>query len=340
MNININPSLQSHAIQDTTPENTQTHRDKISTASLAAAALANARSEARNETLENASLMIASQAKKIQLGKMDRDVMVNGLQALLEQMDSMAKEMLNRVVSQLSNLKNSEDILNKLDVSGLSKGEIALALSSLLSYKGLDASVKKALKKRLQALMEEADIELEIMAATNGVKLNQESMKALKNLYQRAKSGEKGLMHWFDVLLKHEDRKKYLSILIRALTEPLHEGQKRDDLTMVAATVVDLRRMLLFLTFEDHCNAIARACKIDENSVKTLTLELLDQSWCYPDMIATLIDRVLQDESIKINFLTRLRQLFQLMSVDCFRDEEQKQHINDTLMQLSERWND
>lgn len=338
MRVDINSNLYTNEIHDNHRTHSQNQASQQSTASLAAAALAEARAEAREETLENASLFLASQAKKIQLGNLDKDGIVNSLQALLEQMDAMGKEMIDRLVSRLSDLKDGDTILSKLDASGLSKGEIALALSSLLSFKGLDPSVKKALKKRLQELMADADMELEIMAACDGLKLNQESMRALKNLYQRAKSGEKGLAHWFDVLSKHKNRKKYLSVLIRALSEPLENGKTRDDLTMVAATVLDLRRILLFLTFEDHCESIARACKVLGNDVKVITLELLDQTWCYPDLVANLINKVLHEKLDKIVFLKRWRELFQLMSVACFRDKEQKEQINETLVQLFEMW--
>lgn len=340
MRIDINPSLYTNEIKDNHNTHSSTQGSQPSTASLAANALAQARAEARNETLENASLFLANQAKKIQLGDAGKDYIVNSLQELLDQMDSMAKQMIDRVVAQLSDLKDGDTILSKLDTSGLSKGEIAIALSSLLSFKGLDPSVKKALKKRLEELMSDVDIELDILAATNGANLTHESMQALKKLYQRAKSGEEGLAHWFNVLSKHKDRKKYLSILIRALSEPLDEGQKRDDLTMVAATVIDLRRILLFLTFEDHCQRIAISCKISENDVKVITLELLDQTWVYPDLVANLIQRLMMDETGKIGFLRRWRELLQLMHSNCFRDAEQKEHINETLLKLNEIWND
>lgn len=338
MRVDINPNLYTQEVQDSHQGQKHTDGTAKTTASLAAAQLATMRNESFTETQENASLFFANQAKKIQLGKNDKDLLVNSLQSLLEQMDAMGKEVINRAAEQLSKFKDADDIMGKLNQSGMAKGDVALVLSALLGFKGLDASVKKALKKRLQELMEEQDIDLEILAAANGTNLDKNGLNALKHLYQRAKRGEQGLSHWFEQLSRHKNRKKYIAILIRALSEPLDQGQKRDDLTMVAATIIDLRRLLIFLTFEDHCKLIAHAHDISENAVKVATLEILDQSWCYPDYLANLINELGINTKHRIFFLKRWHELFRIMRIECFREEAQKEQIEEAFMQLNDQW--
>ena len=307
-------------------------------ATLAANALAEARSEALAETQESLSLALANGKKKIDLNKNSNNSIVDNMSQLLEKMDKMSKEAINKAAQQLSQFKDSASILNALDKSGMTKGDIALVLTSLLGYKGLDSSIKKALKKRLEELILEGDIELEILAATSGANLDKDSLRALGGLYQHAKAGEEGLAHWFDLLSKHKDRKKYIKILIKAMSEPLDDGQKKDDMTMVAATIIDLRRLLIFMTFEDHCRSLAKSSSLDEDKVKSVTLEVLDYSWIYVDALALMIQKFDLVDNQKFTFIKRWRELFFIMSDQCYKNPEQKIRIDETLLELSEKW--
>jgi hypothetical protein len=124
------------------------------------------------------------------------------------------------------------------------------------------------------------------------------------------------------------------------MAEPLDEGQRRDDMTMVAATINDLRRLLLFLTFEEHCIGLARAMGLDSDVVMSLTIELLEQSWVYPDALAVLIGRLSLADDKKIVFLRRWKDVMTVMSESCYRDPEQKEHVQEVMLDLSEQWND
>ena len=336
MRVDGSANINLHTFQNAS----HTNQTKESTASIASLALAEVRAEALEETIEGLSLGLSSNMKRLNLGDKVQDPMMNSMEKLLQQMDKMARDSVNRVSEQLSQMKDGGQVLAALDKSGLSQGDTALVLTSLLSFKGLDPAVKKQLKKRLSEIMAQEDIELEILASTQGMKLDKEGLRAVRQLYQHAKRGEKGLAHWFELLERHKDRAKYIQILIRSMAEPLDEGQRRDDMTMVAATINDLRRLLLFLTFEEHCIGLARAMGLDSDVVMSLTIELLEQSWVYPDALAVLIGRLSLADDKKIVFLRRWKDVMTVMSESCYRDPEQKEHVQEVMLDLSEQWND
>ena len=337
MRVDANIHAELHAFSQTQTNSAVTTE---STASLASAALAEVRQEALEETMEGLSLGLSSMMKKLNLENKPKDLMLNGMEKVLQQMDKMALESINRMTEQLSQFKTASQIFTALDQSGLDKGKVALILTSLLSFKGLSSAMKKELKARLREILDEEGIELEIIAASHGMNIDKEGLRALRLLYQNAKRGEQGLAHWFELLKQHQDRRQYIRILIRSMSEPLDEGQKRDDMTMVAAAIKDLKRLLLFLTFEDHCGALARAMELEHSSVMSITIELLEQSWVYPDALSVIIERLGLACERKVVFLRRWKDLMAVMSTACYRDPEQKEHVQEAMLELLDRWND
>lgn len=337
MRVDGNASAEFHSFPQNTPNTAPANE---STASLASAALAEVRAEAMEETMEGLSLGLSSMMKRLNLAAKAQDPMMNGMEKLLQQMDEMARQSINRISEQLSQMKDASQVFSALEKSGLDKGKIALVLTSLLGFKGLDPAMKKQLKKRLAELLAEEEIELEILAAAQGMNVDRAGLRAVRQLYQHAKRGEKGLAHWFELLEQHEDRRQYIRILIRSMAEPLDEGQRRDDMTKVAATVEDLKRLLLFLTFEDHCISLAKAMVLEPHSVMSATIELLEQSWIYPDALSQIINRLALVDERKVVFLRRWKDLMTVMAEACYRDPEQKEHVQEAMLELLDQWNE
>ena len=73
--------------------------------------------------------------------------------------------------------------------------------------------------------MAQEDIELEIFASTQGMKLDKEGLRAVRQLQQHAKRGEKGSSSLVELLERHKDRAKYIQILIRSMAEPRMKGK-------------------------------------------------------------------------------------------------------------------
>ncbi|MFW7522877.1 HrpJ domain-containing protein [Vibrio ostreicida] len=311
-----------------------------SMASQASAALAEMRSEAIEETMESLSLGLSSMARRLNVGGKEQNPMMDGVEKLLQQMDKMARQSINRIAEQLSRFSDAGQMFKAMESSGLEKGQMALVLTALLGFKGLPPSIRKQLKQRLIDILAEEEIELEILAASQGLNVGKEGLRAVRQLYQNAKRGEQGLAHWFELLKQHQDRRQYIRVLIRAMAEPLDQGQTRDDMTKVVATIDDLKRLLLFMTFEDHCQSLAKATGLDPHRVMSVTIELLEQSWTYPDALSLIIGRLPLVEERKVIFLRRWKGLMAVMSEGCYRDVEQKEHVQEVMLELLDQWND
>lgn len=108
------------------------------------------------------------------------------------------------------------------------------------------------------------------------------------------------------------------------MAEPLDEGQRTDDMTKVVATINNLKRLLLFLTFEDHCVSLAKAMALEPQSVMSATIELLEQSWIYPDALSLIIGRLALVDERRVIFLRRWKELMAVMSETCYRYSDKK----------------
>lgn len=316
---------------------TETHQEAMrapSLASLAMEELASIRNEATSETMDELSIGLSAIFKKINLDNRGKHSMMSSLERLMESLDRLKVDSLFTIAEGFAKLPNVDAIMAKLNSSSFESGEMMLILASLIGMKHLSESKKKKLRDLLMAMLAEEGAELEIFAAAEGMTIDKNSMTALRDLYQHATRGESGLAHWFDLLKKQKNKQKYIRIMIKALSEPLSDKVKEHDMLETAATIQDLRRLLLFLTFQDHSNSVARAFGLAREAIMDVTLELLDQSWVYPESIGQLVAKLTLPEEREVVFLRRWKDLMSVMSDDCYRDQEQKEQILEAMFEL------
>ena len=89
MRVDANMHAELHAFSQTQTNSAITTE---STASLASAALAEVRQEALEETMEGLSLGLSSVMKKLSLEDKSKDLKLNSMEQVLQQMDKMALE--------------------------------------------------------------------------------------------------------------------------------------------------------------------------------------------------------------------------------------------------------
>lgn len=305
---------------------------------LAVAALADVRAEALEETMEGLSLGLSRYKKQISSEKEPKDLRFDALEKLMQQLGEEQSTSVNKLVEQFSGLGNSDKILAQLNGSGFDSGTIMCLLMALVMSGKLSESVRKKMKKALSELLATEGAEIALYAALEGISLDSSGLQALKQLYQQAARGDSGLAKWFDMLRHLPDRRQKLSVLLRALSEPLNDQAAARNMIKVVAVVADLRRLLIFLTLEDHCNVLARATQLEGDEVLTLTLQLIEQSWVYPQWLDERIGKLSLLPARRISFLRRWRELVSIISLDCFREEEQKEHTEEAMLTLLDEW--
>ncbi|HGJ5856337.1 HrpJ domain-containing protein [Arsenophonus nasoniae] len=310
-----------------------------STATQASIALAEVRAEALEETLEGLSLGLSQIMKKIADANKKQSALFNGVEKLLQQLDEKQRGSIEQIAKQLLSFKDGDKILQQIPQLALNKGQLIFLLAILQGMTSLALSERSKIKQFLMSLLAEEDIELALIAASQGMTIDTSRLQAYRQLYQHAARGEKGLSHWFKLLQEHKDRRRTIQLLIRAISEPLVSHEQL-DMTKLVTTIDDLRRLWLFLAFNEHCASLSRTLNLANDTVAEISIELLEQSWIYPEALAQLVIKLPLTTLQHLIFLRKWREIMVVMSEACYRDPEQKEHILEVMLQLLEQWND
>lgn len=310
-----------------------------STATQASIALAEVRAEALEETLEGLSLGLSQVMKKIADANKKQSALFNGVEKLLQQLDEKQRGSIEQIAKQLLSFKDGDKILQQIPQFALDKGQLIFLLAILQGMTGLALSERSKIKQFLMSLLAEEDIELALIAASQGMVIDTARLQAYRQLYQHAARGEKGLSHWFKLLQEHKDRRRTIQLLIRAISEPLVSHEQL-EMTKLVTTIDDLRRLWLFLAFTEHCASLSRTLNLANDTVAEISIELLEQSWIYPEALAQLVIKLPLTTLQRLIFLRKWREIMVVMNEACYRDPEQKEHILEVMLQLLEQWND
>jgi len=243
-------------------------------------------------------------------------------------------------VDTFAKIGDADKILSQLRTSGMSSGDIMLLLMALQVSGRLGSAQIQKLRKALEEMLSAEGAELAILAAIEGLGLDDAGLDAMRKLYQHASRGEGGLAKWFELLQQSPDRRKRIKVLLRALSEPLNERSSHRNMVKVVAAIDDLRRLAVFMSLEDHCNMLGRATRISGEAVMKVSLLLIEQSWVYPEWIEEQIRELPLLPAKRLGFLRRWRELVMLMPMACFRDDDQREIIDEAMMGLLDDWGD
>lgn len=308
--------------------------------SMAAAELAEVRAEALQETMEGLSLGLSSNIKKITVGQEPEDPRFSALEKLMQQLGEEQSSTVNKLVDQFASLGDGDKILDQLKQSGIDSGSMMLLMMALVMSGKLGEVAIKKLKKALKDLLALEGAEIILFAAMEGLPVDEAGLQGLRQIYQQAARGDGGLAKWFDMLKDLPDRRKRIRVLLRALSEPLNDQGAARNMVKVVAVVDDLRRLFIFMTLEEHCNLLGRATHLEGDEVLKVTLRLIEQSWVYPQWLDEQIKCLPLLSATRLGFLRRWRELVCLVPLACFRDPEQKEHVEEAMLNLLDEWGD
>ncbi|WP_133407973.1 TyeA family type III secretion system gatekeeper subunit [Parashewanella tropica] len=328
--------------------NTQTENQSVNgqvhpahnTAALAAAEFAEVQAESMQEAMDDIGLGASNFLKKLSSKNQKDETRLNTLEELVANLEGEQAEGMATLASELAALNDGDAILAKVGQMKMDAGNVMLLLATVISSGEMSNQVKEKLRKKLQELLSEEGAELALIAAMEGLPLDQAGLESLKSLYQRAEHGEAGLAKWFSHLKDMPDRRKRIRVLLRALSNSLNEDNTGTDMVKIVTVIDDLRRLLIFMSIEEHCNVLARAFEVKSADVLSISLELIEQSWVYAEWLEGKIKPLILDEERQISFLRRWRDLLLQIPNTCFRDPEQQSHVADAMMDLLDKWCD
>ncbi|GLU33130.1 TyeA family type III secretion system gatekeeper subunit [Trinickia caryophylli] len=279
-------------------------------------------SESFLATMEDIGFAMGARTRALREGKIDRA----RTKVMLGKLGDIAVEQAEALHARVPEIERSPAPYDEMRRAGFDAGEMALLLGARLKNGGLSDAARRRLDDALSTVLDSEDWvlllfgRLEFGAATRG------ELAQLRRLYQRAADQRPRLAQWFAQLQALHERKRKLKTLIRALAFELSaEGPATD--TRLAAVIGDLKRIVQFLSIEDHCERLARAmpdAALDGDAVLRIFIEAVDQSWIDGGWVEEQAS-VLAAQSVPVQLMVqRLADIARLLPGDCFQDEDQR----------------
>lgn len=302
--------------------------------------------DAVQEAQENIGFMVGGMLGRRgaagQSGPSERPRARNMLQRLAKQVSDVAPDQIEELrhrIPGVEKIEEVDDLLDSMRRNGFDAGEMALLLASMLNEKGISDIRRKRLECGLDLTMEDEEWALLLFGRLELGSLTPSALAELRRLYQRAASERSGLVYWFNQFRKLNDRRRKLKTLIRALAFELSAESGTTDIRL-AAVITDLKRILQFLTLEDHCQRLATRLAISDitgERVGETLLEIIQQSWVYVDWLDGLISGQLPDGQSRHTYARGLMELARLLPENCFEDQEQRETVLSAFLEYQEQ---
>ncbi|AHM76149.1 TyeA family type III secretion system gatekeeper subunit [Yersinia hibernica] len=227
-------------------------------------------------------------------------------------------------------------LASQLRQGGLSVGQQILLLAAMMAYSKNNPLRRRSLAQLLEPLLENSGWEIELFGLLElGGKENRE-LGAIKQLFaQSIEHSELSVAEWFTQVSRWPKRQQRVRVLMRAVAFDLasQPAPKHDE--RLAATLNQLRRLLMFLGLEDHCHRMGRACALEGDTILSEVLAVVGQPWLFSGWLQPRIELMAgQDINSRSRFIRRFYELFNLMPLDCFNDQEQQQQILAVLLEI------
>lgn len=305
------------------------------------AALSEVDGVALQETLEEMSLAMGSRLKDLKRRDENRGIRTTQ-EAVIELVESLDDPQLIDELEQFSQLgEGSESPLEQLQEAGISAGKQLLLVAALLAYKRPNEQRRRRLERALASLLSGDEAwGLQLFGHLELGELTDSALPALKRIYQRSQRDDQpqqGIAEWLAEIKAWPDRQQRIRVLLRALSFDLSITADHSQQNRLAATINDLKRLLLFLGMEAHCNALAHALHLSEEQVLNEILEIIEQIWIYPEWLAGRLPALGVPEEQQAHYLRRLTELLQLLPEPCYKDADQKEQTLKALMTLQDQ---
>lgn len=248
-------------------------------------------------------------------------------------------EDLRQRIPAIEQVDEVDDLLNSMRQHHMDAGEMVLLLGAMLNDSDLSPARRQRLELPLERAMDEEDWVLKLFGFLEFGAVGPGGLAELRRLYQRAASRESGLSYWFSQFRQLQDRQRKLKTLIRALSFELSAEFGISGIRL-GAVITDLKRILQFLTVEDHCKRMAKALNVpdvDGDRITSELLEIMQQSWVYPDWLKERASQMLPEGFSQHGYARRMADLVKLLPDDCFEDIEQRETVLQAFSEYQEK---
>ncbi|EIF3151162.1 SPI-2 type III secretion system apparatus protein SsaL, partial [Salmonella enterica subsp. enterica serovar Enteritidis] len=145
---------------------------------------------------------------------------------------------------------------------------------------------------------------------------------------------EMPLSQWFRRVADWPDRCERVRILLRAIAFELSICIEPSEQSRLAAALVRLRRLLLFLGLEKECQREEWICQLPPNTLLPLLLDIICERWLFSDWLLDRLTAIVSSSKMFNRLLQQLDAQFMLIPDNCFNDEDQREQILETLREV------
>lgn len=207
-------------------------------------------------------------------------------------------------------------------------GQRLLQVATLLVANGTDRKKRKTLSDQLAELMEQEGWEVELFGMLELGHVDKGVLAQINRLFQQAMDEEAvSLSEWFQRIMAWPDRRRRVRVLLRVMAFELSACVAGTQQQRLAAVLVRLRRLLLFLGLEKECQRAEVICQLPVGSLLCLLIDITNESWLFAEWLAPRLTPLVPSIKRYNRLLQHLDALFTLMPDRCFNDEDQREQI-------------
>ena len=288
--------------------------NRVSPMDMALLELQEASGSALTETLEEIGMVLSGRLRDYQRADMKERQELRQ-QALLKMVQRMQQQ--GDMPPQMQQQNAIQNI-----------GQQILSVAAQLVADDIGRKKKKALSDQLSMLMEEGGWEIALFGMLELGQVDKGVLTQINRLFQRAMDEEEvTLAEWFQRIMAWPERRQRVRVLLRVMAFELSACVAGDQQHRLAAVLVRLRRLLLFLGLEKECQREEKLCQLPAESLLPLLIDMANESWLFEEWLAPRLTSLVTSRQLYNRLLQHLDALFSLMPDRCFSDDDQRDQI-------------
>lgn len=301
------------------------------------AALSEMQDVALQDTIEDMSLMLGNRLK----GKMQRAGAGDDERIERdEQLALLAEQVVgDKLDSVLKNVKagGSEDLLALFRQGQLNFSDAVLLLAAEAGGLAPGNKRRKRLSSQLDELLAgQEDWALMMFADLELGSVNSEAMQSMQRIVRQHKKQDQednpeGVWEWFNTIKEWSDRVRRIRVLIHTFAYELSAGQHAVVGPRLIATLLDLKKLLVFLGIQDTARGVANVIGCSEDDALSEILLLIEQRWMYPEWLANRINQLNIHENRRVLYLIRMNEIIKFLPEICFLDIQQRTQLSEAI---------
>lgn len=289
--------------------------EAISPMELALIEMQEASGNAMLETLEYMGMVMSGRLKDLQQTH-STEQMEQRQKALLRMVQRM-QEHNGGINAQLAPQNNSQHL-----------GQQLLGVVAQILAEKSQSKKRRTLNDKLAELMAQEGWEISLFGLLELGHVDKGALAQINRLFQKAMDEDDvSLSEWFQRIMDWPDRRQRVKVLLRMMAFELSACVAGSQQQRLAAVLVRLRRLLLFLGLEQQCQRVESICQMEPGTLMPLLIDMTNESWLFDGWLAPRLAQRATSQRLYNRLLQHLDALFLQMPDACFNDEDQREQI-------------